>query len=107
MLQARGVEILSDARAENRDGLWGYTRLDCVADLFLRAVGQDVTWSGHETFFAVAPDTLAESSSETLRQKYWSQVPVRGGVAFSGKQGFFDCGKAKRLLGWVHPPNSA
>lgn len=96
-----------DNMADKRDGLWGYVRYDCVADAFLRAVSQDsdATWSGHEAFLAVAPDTLANNDSESLRQKHWSNVPVKGGGLFNGKQGFFDCSKAEKLLGWVHPPD--
>ncbi|KZP31792.1 NAD(P)-binding protein [Athelia psychrophila] len=98
-----------DDMARKSDELWGYVRYDCVADAFLRAVSQDsdAAWSGHEAFFAVAPDTLANGDSESLRQKYWSNVPVKGGGSFSGKQGFFDCSKAERLLGWVHPPDGS
>lgn len=98
---------IDDHMSNIKDGLWAYTRQDCVADAFLRAVGpeSDNVWSGHEAFFAVAPDTLAEGDSEALRQQCWEHIPVKGDWKFSGKQGFFNCRKAERLLGWVHPPD--
>lgn len=66
-------------------------------------------WDGAETFYIIADDILTngdddkEHSLELLVQK-WS--PLHYGVVdrkwWTGypRRGFFDCGKAKRLLGW-------
>lgn len=92
--------------AHMTNDLWGYVREDCVAKAFLLALKQDSAWSGHEAFFIVAPDTILDES-EPQRQKFWSHVPVKEGKDFSGRKGFFDCSKAEKMLGWVHPPDEA
>ena len=68
-------------------------------------------WGGAETFYIIADDILTssdddkETSMDLLLQhgepllygvvdrKWWSANPRRG---------FWDCDKAKRLLGWKH-----
>jgi hypothetical protein len=35
-----------------------------------------------------------------LIRRWWPGVPVEGDM--SGKNGFFDCSKARRMLGWEH-----
>lgn len=60
-------------------------------------------WTGHEAFFIVAPTTRRpEVDTKVLKEKYFPQVRVREGFDLAGRKGFFDCGKAKRVLGWVH-----
>jgi hypothetical protein len=51
-------------------------------------------------FYIVAPDTTMETPSLDLKRQYFPDVPVRGDL--SGNQGFFNCEKAARLLGWQH-----
>jgi UDP-glucose 4-epimerase len=79
--------------------LWAYTRFDAAANACLRSL--EAPFEGHEAFYIVAPDTLAEEPSLELARRFYPDVPVRGDL--SGHRGFFDCGKAERLLGWVHP----
>ncbi|KAF8072058.1 hypothetical protein FPV67DRAFT_916627 [Lyophyllum atratum] len=86
--------------------LWGYLQEDSGADAFLLALtGETGKWSGHEAFFITAPVILGDGNSQELRQKCWPDVPIRDGKDVSGRKGFFDCGKAQRLLGWVHRDN--
>jgi nucleoside-diphosphate-sugar epimerase len=86
-----------------RKDLWGYVHEDSVADAFLLAVTDESgRWSGHEAFFIVAPRIAPDEDSAVLRQKYWPNVPIKENRDVSGETGFFDCGKAERLLGWVH-----
>ncbi len=88
-------------RAKN--DLWGYVKEQSAADAFILAVTQDNgKWSGHEAFFIVAPDVAVEEDSRLLREKFWPKVAITEGKDVSGNTGFFDCGKAQRLLGWVH-----
>lgn len=62
-----------------------------------------VCWtSGHEAFFIVAPEIAPQGDSKTLKEHFYPDVPVREGYTIEGLTGFFDCGKAKRYLGWVH-----
>ena len=57
-------------------------------------------FKGHEAFYIVAPDTTTDIPSLDLRQKFFSDVPLR--TTLSGNQSFFDSSKAERLLGWKH-----
>lgn len=90
------------ARAKN--DLWGWVQEDSAAEAFLLAITQeDGRWSGHQRFFIAAPDISSlEQDSKALRETYWGDVRVREGKNVSGRNGFFDCAKAERLLGWIH-----
>lgn len=78
--------------------LWGYTRLDAAARACLLSVTAD--FCGHERFYIVAPETMMDVPSMDLKTRFFPDVPVRGNL--SGYQGFFDCTRAERLLGWKH-----
>ncbi len=78
--------------------LWGYTRLESAARAFLLALTAD--FSGHEAFFIVAPDTMVNTPSQQLKARHYPDVPLREELV--GNQGFFNCRKAERLLGWRH-----
>lgn len=78
--------------------LWGYTTTEAASRACLLAL--TATFTGHERFFVVAPDTTAEVSSGELRRRCYPGVPLRR--ALEGRASFFDCGKAERLLGWRH-----
>lgn len=95
-LTARSLE----ADKASKD-LWGYVQEDSAAEAFLLALAKENTaWAGHERFFIVAPETAHDEESSKLAKEHWSEVPQRH--ALVGRQGFFDCGKAERLLGWIH-----
>ncbi|KAL1707933.1 hypothetical protein EV121DRAFT_277551 [Schizophyllum commune] len=85
--------------------LWGWVHEDAVADAFLLAIDPtNKRWTGHEAFFISAPIISYEDlDSKDLRLEYWPNVPIKEGRDVSGQTGFFDCSKANRLLGWVHP----
>ena len=98
---AQANELDHDQERRKND-LWGWIHEDAAADAFLRSVDpNNKKWSGHETFFIVAPDTT-QGTPQELYEKYWKHVPIKEGKNLDG--GFFDCSKAERLLGWVHPP---
>ncbi len=78
--------------------LWGYTRMDATARACLLALA--VEWTGHEVFYIVAPDTASEQPSRALAEQYFPDVPFHRDLG--GHDGFFDCSKAERLLGWRH-----
>ncbi|KAG9224203.1 hypothetical protein CCMSSC00406_0004702 [Pleurotus cornucopiae] len=95
-LTARSLE----ADKASKD-LWGYVQEDSAAEAFLLALAKEnIAWAGHERFFIVAPETAHDEESSKLAKEHWSEVPQRH--ALVGRQSFFDCGKAERLLGWVH-----
>jgi hypothetical protein len=91
-----------DANARKSD-LWGYVQEDSAADAFILAVTDESgRWSGHEAFFIAAPGVAAADDTNILRQTHFPEVPIRKSRVENGRAGFFDCGKAERLLGWVH-----
>ncbi|KAJ7475724.1 hypothetical protein FB451DRAFT_254522 [Mycena latifolia] len=93
-------------RAKN--DLWGYVQEDSSAESFILAITQPTdNWpSAAEAFFIVAPETTFDGDTRELpMREYWPNVPVKEGKDLGGNTGFFDCSKAKRLLGWVHNPN--
>lgn len=83
--------------------LWGYTLLPAAARACL--LGVEVDLGGHEAFYIVAPDTMMDIPSMELRNEHYPEVPLRHDLI--GNEGFFDCGKAKRLLGWTHDGGTA
>jgi UDP-glucose 4-epimerase len=78
--------------------LWAYTLLSAASRACLLAITAD--FSGHEVFYIVAPDTTMSEPSLDLARQHYPDTPIRGDL--SGHAGFFDCGKAERLLGWKH-----
>ncbi|KAG6819340.1 hypothetical protein H0H93_012785 [Arthromyces matolae] len=88
---------------ERANDLWGYIQEDSGADAFLLAVTNETGgWSGHEAFLIAAPIVAANLDNETLRKRFYPDVPIKDGKSMSGSDGFFDCSKAMRLIGWVH-----
>jgi UDP-glucose 4-epimerase len=78
--------------------LWGYTLADAAARACL--LGVTAGFSGHETFYIVAPQTMVDTPSAELHARHYPEVPLRRELA--GTSGFFDCGKAADILGWQH-----
>jgi UDP-glucose 4-epimerase len=78
--------------------LWGWVSYDACARASRAGVTADFT--GHEVFFIVAPDTYMEVPSLELAQEHFPEVPIRGDL--TGTNGFYDCSKAERVLGWKH-----
>ena len=85
----------TDAAVKN---LWAYTRLDDASRACLLSLTAD--FAGHQVFYIVAPDTISDTPSLELKQKYFPDVVVRGDL--SDHRSFFDSSKAERLLGWKH-----
>jgi nucleoside-diphosphate-sugar epimerase len=94
IVQAKGYSQ-TDAAVKN---LWAYTRLDDASRACLLSLTADLT--GHEVFYIVAPDTISDTPSLELKQKFFPDAAVRGDL--SGHRSFFDSSKAERLLGWKH-----
>jgi len=99
------VHDLDGARAMNRNWgpmgtrhLWAYTLIEDACRATLLALEAD--WKGHEVFYIVAPRTTETTPSRELAERHYPDTPIRG--ALEGQQGFFDCSKAERLLGWRH-----
>jgi len=99
------AQKLDPVRAKN--DLWGYVQEDSAAEAFLLAITQPTDkWpSASEAFFVAAPETTEDGESSELIKEYWPDVPLKEGKNMTGNAGFFDCSKAKELLGWEHNPN--
>ena len=95
--RAYAAERLTDPSRAARQ-LWGYTSLAASARACLLSVAAG--FAGHERFYIVAPDTIADLPSAELLRRYHPEVPLH--QELPGRQGFFDCAKAERLLGWRH-----
>jgi UDP-glucose 4-epimerase len=78
--------------------LWGYTHLEAAARSCERAIMAEFT--GHEVFYIIAPQTSSPTPSLDLARQRYPHTEIRGDL--SGHNGFFDCSKAERLLGWRH-----
>ncbi len=96
---------LDGARAMNRRfgpmgdrHLWGYTLIEDACRATLLALEAD--FRGHEAFYIVAPRTSEAEPSRELARRHYPDTPIRGELA--DHDGFFDCSKAERLLGWRH-----
>jgi nucleoside-diphosphate-sugar epimerase len=78
--------------------LWGWTLIGEAARACELAIQSN--FSGHEVFYITASRTSSAIPSLELASHAYPNVPIRGDL--SGHNSFFDCSKAKRLLGWVH-----
>lgn len=94
------VKLTETTNVWSAKHLWGYTSFDAAARATVLALTAD--YHGAETFYIVAPETVMATPSVELAQHYYPKVPIRGDL--SATRGFFDCGKAERLLGWKHTP---
>lgn len=99
------VHTREDALAMNRRfgamgarHLWAYTLIEDACRATLLALEAD--FGGHEVFYIVAPRTTESEPSRGLAQRFYPATPIRGELG--GQRGFFDCGKAERVLGWRH-----
>jgi UDP-glucose 4-epimerase len=93
MIAYRGSDV-SSARKD----LWGYVSSGAAARAAL--LGLEPNFRGHEVFYIVAPDTSSDTPSRDLAQEFYPEVPIRGDLR--DNSGFFNTGKAERVLGWVH-----
>jgi nucleoside-diphosphate-sugar epimerase len=94
------AEELDKAAGHWKD-LWGWVSLDATAKsclLGLTAPELSFPVGTHETFYIVAPTICSKRSSADLMKEHYPETEIRGSL--EGNQGLFDCGKAKRMLGW-------
>lgn len=78
--------------------LWGYTGWEAAVRAFV--LGVTAPFAGHEVFYIVAPETMVDTPSLELKERHYPGVEVRGDL--TGNLGFFDCRKAREMLGWSH-----
>jgi len=96
--RAKAAEAYDQADDEVNTHLWAYTLFEAAARAALKSL--EASFTGHEVFYIVAPNTTAEVPSLELAQRFFPGVPIRGDL--SGHRSFFSSAKAERLLGWRH-----
>lgn len=77
--------------------LWSYIDARDVARACRLALEADV--AGHETFFISAPDTFAETPTETLVRRHYPETEIR--AELDGTQALISTEKAQRVLGFA------
>jgi nucleoside-diphosphate-sugar epimerase len=100
LLESRDQAVENTAKLEelSKRHLWAYTLLDEASRAMMLSISADFT--GHEVFYIVAPQTAAVQPSLELARQHYPNVEIRGDL--SNHTGFFNCAKARRLLGWKH-----
>ncbi len=78
--------------------LWAYVLFEDANRACLLSL--TAGFEGHENFYIAAPVTAVEEPSARLAEKHYPQVPLN--QPLEGNTGFYDCSKARRLLGWEH-----
>jgi len=73
-----------------------YLHVRDAATLAVRTIQADYT--GHETFWAVAPDSTVDVPTERLLEEFYPDTEVRRPL--SGTDGLFDVSKAREMVGW-------
>jgi len=103
LLDSRDQAVENTAKLEELSTrhLWAYTLLGEASRAILLSISADFT--GHEVFYTVAPHTASARPSLELARQNYPNVEIRGEL--SNHTGFFNCGKAARLLGWKHQEN--
>ncbi len=96
--RASALQAVAEWPDQTRRDLWGYTTLASCAEACLLAL--EASFSGHEACFVVSPQTAHPEDSATLAARYYPQTELRRPL--EGHDGFYDCAKAARLLGWRH-----
>lgn len=98
---AYNPEELDKAEGNWKD-LWGWTSVGGTARAFVAGLTAPTSTFplGAETFFIVAPTITQQTSSLTLLRKYYPDLECEMRGEWRGNEGFFDCSKAKRMLGW-------
>jgi nucleoside-diphosphate-sugar epimerase len=78
--------------------LWAYTLLTEASRACLLSL--TANFVGHEAFYIVARRTVMREPSLELAAKYYPNTELRGDL--SGTKGFYNTGKAEKILGWRH-----
>lgn len=78
--------------------LWGYVDPNAAARACIATM--NVSWTGHQVFYIVAPDVASDVASQTLAATHYPSTVCKPHL--TGTTGFFDCRKAAKLLGWHH-----
>ncbi|OCF35069.1 hypothetical protein I316_03109 [Kwoniella heveanensis BCC8398] len=97
-----GLEKFGDSWKD----LWGWVSASAVARsclLSLTAPTSTFPAGTNESFFIVGPTITQRTSTLRLVEDRYPEIVKNGGirVKLEGNQGLFDCGKAKRMLGWT------
>ncbi|KAG8678303.1 UDP-glucose 4-epimerase 5 [Ceratobasidium sp. 395] len=85
--------------AEVRKDMWAWTDIRAAGRACM--LGLEVEWTGAEAFYIVAPEHCAgEHDALELAARFYPETKLAS--TMGPKSGFYDCSKAKRMLGWEH-----
>lgn len=98
--------VALDEAEGNWKDLWGWTSVTATARAFVAGVTapEDKFPLGAEAFFIVAPTITQQRSSLELLKKWYPEAgegKIEMRREWKGNEGFFDCSKAERMLGWT------
>ncbi|KAJ1311536.1 hypothetical protein OPQ81_010020 [Rhizoctonia solani] len=86
---------------KNSFDLWGWTESIAAGRACLLAL--EAEWTGAEVMYIIGEEHCVvpgEGTAEELAKRYFPRAVLRKN--FGPQEGFFDCSKAERLLGWKH-----
>lgn len=90
----------AESLLKNAHDLWGWTESRAAGRACLLAL--EAEWTGAEIFYAIAEDhCVPNGDSEGLAKEYFPEAVIRRKFTRL-EEGFFDCSKAERMLGWKH-----
>ncbi|WWD05136.1 hypothetical protein V865_003208 [Kwoniella europaea PYCC6329] len=94
-----------DELAGSWKDLWGWVSSAAVSRACLLGLTSSTKYfpeGTHETFFIVAPTICQQTSTLNLLNEHYPEISKENRLRKSirGNEGLFDCGKAKRMLGW-------
>jgi nucleoside-diphosphate-sugar epimerase len=94
--------VALDAEGGTAKDLWGWVSIGATARAFMLGLtAPESTFPlGHETFFIVAPTLALRTNSMDLLRKEFPEVTTFK-REIKGNDGFFNCSKAQRMLGWT------
>ncbi|KAG9077830.1 hypothetical protein FS749_010225 [Ceratobasidium sp. UAMH 11750] len=91
--------LSTEAVKSNAVDLWGWT--DSLAAGRAMLLALEVPWTGCEVMYVVGEEHCADGlKADELARTYFPEASVRSKMGDA--QGFFDCSRAERLLGWKH-----
>jgi nucleoside-diphosphate-sugar epimerase len=92
----RTIEDLREEYEPGDNPEFAYLHVRDAATLAVRTIEAD--YAGHETFWAVAPDTSVDVPTEQLIEEFYPDTEVR--EPLTGTDGLFDVSKAREMVGW-------
>ena len=92
----RSLDALRERYEPGENPIFSYVHVRDAAKLAVLTIEAD--YDGHETFWAVAPDSSADAPTEELIETFYPEMEIR--TPLTGTDGLIDVSKARELVGW-------